>query len=247
MRKLYILLLALFVFILTSCKKYEIPEGPIKDFVYQLDFEKAFEHVNTGKSVITASLYVNDVLDGQVQITTYIDKTNHYYQYMNTDVSGSYVGTGNGQYNYHNQQILTYMTDQEEVKVFKMTDSAEEEINYREEELIQSVNNFFYQKLESGYHSDGVYYGDYIIANCGKFYSLFSLDSAKKELTYEVNTSNYNSLNQEIVSMHHFVVDEYGMIIDLTSKSINIETNTVIETTIECEYNMDIEKLEALT
>ncbi len=247
MRKLYLLLLIVFVFTLTSCKRYEIPEGPIKEFVDQLDYEKAFKHVNTGKSVITASFYLDDALDGQVQVTTYIDKTNHYYQYMNTDVSGSYFGTGDGQYNYHNQQTLTYMTDQEEVKVFKTTDSIAEEIKYREEDLIQSVNNFFYQKLESGYHSDGVYYGDYIIANCGKFYSLFSLDTDKKELTYEVNTSNYNSLNQEIVTMHHFVVDEYGMIISLTSKSINIETNTVIETTIECEYNIDIEKLEVLS
>ncbi len=226
----------------SSCVKYRIPEGEIKDFVDQLDYERAFNHVQTGKSVITVSFYVDDQLDGMMEVTTHIDKTNQYYQYMNTDVSGSYYGTGEGQHNYRNRQVLTYFNEEEEVVVYQQTDGQAEEISYTEEDVFKSVNNFFYQKLESGYHSEGVYYGDYIMANCGRFYSCFSLDKEKQELTYQVNTSTHNSLGQEIVTMHYFVVDEYGMIIKLSSKSIVVETNTVIETTIECEYNMDIEK-----
>lgn len=226
----------------TSCVKYEIPEGEIKDFVDQLDYNRAYGHVQTGKSVITASFYVDDKLDGMVEITTYIDKANQYYQYMNTNVSGSYYGTEQGQYPYLNQQILTYFNEKDEVVVYQKTDGEADEISYTEEDVFKSVNNFFYQKLESGYHSDGVYYGDYIIANCGRYYSCFSLDKEKNELTYQVNTSTHNSLNQEIVTMHYFVVDEYGMILKLSSKSIVVETNTVIETTIECEYNIEIEK-----
>ena len=92
----------------------------------------------------------------------------------------------------------------------------------------------------------GVYYGDYIVANCAKFYSCFSLNEDKSELTYKVNTSTHNSEGDEVVTMHNFTVNEFGMILTLSSKSIIIEKNIVIETTIACEYDIVFDKLGSL-
>ncbi|MDE6946403.1 MAG: hypothetical protein K2P14_04380 [Anaeroplasmataceae bacterium] len=46
--------------------------------------------------------------------------------------------------------------------------------------------------------------------------------------------------------MHNFTVNEFGMILTLSSKSIIIEKNIVIETTIACEYDIVFDKLESL-
>ncbi len=68
------------------------------------------------------------------------------------------------------------------------------------------------------------------------------MNEEKTELTYQVNTSTRDSEGNEILTLHHFTVDEYGMILTLSSKSINVEKNIEIETTIACEYNIPIEK-----
>ncbi|MCH5172443.1 MAG: hypothetical protein J1F31_06425 [Erysipelotrichales bacterium] len=233
-------------FLLAGCT-YSIPEGDIKDFVDRLSFDLAYQHVNSGKSVITATYYVNDEVDGKVCSSTYFDKTDgKMYYYINTDVSGSFIGEGEEQYTYSNQQILSYLDADENVKVSKKTDGNLEKISYRLEDLIISINNFFYLELESGYHRGGVYYGDYIIANCGRFYSCFSLNEDKTLLNYKVNTKSINSKKESIYTMHDFTVDEYGMIVNLSSKSIYYESNIVMETTITCEYNIEIEKIAEL-
>ena len=233
-------------FLLAGCT-YDIPEGDIKDFVDRLNFDLAYQHVNSGKSIITATYYINGEEDGKVCSTTYFDKTDdEMYYYINTDVSGSFIGEGAEQYTYNNQQILTYLDTDENVKVFKKTDGNLEKISYRLEDLIISINNFFYMELESGYHRGGVYYGDYIIANCGRYYSCFSLNEDKTLLRYAVNTKSVNSEGDSIYTMHDFTVDEYGMIVNLSSKSIYYERDILMETTITCEYNTEIEKIVEL-
>lgn len=241
MKKISILIIVLITLVLAGCTK-AIPEGPIKDFVDKLDYDLAYQQINTGKSIITATYYVDDQVDGQVTSTTYIDKTNLKYHYITTDVVGSFVGTDSGKYNYQNQEILCYMNEDSTTTVYKKTDDVSEEIKYNENDVNVSINNFFYLESEANYHRGGVYYGDYIIANCAKYYSCFSLDETKKELSYEVNTSSVNSAGDEIVTMHKFTVNEYGMILTLSSKSIYLAKNIVMETTISCEYNIPIEK-----
>lgn len=246
MKKAFLVIICLLLLLLTGCTA-EIPEGDIKDFVDKLDFNVAYQHVQTGKSIITATYYVNDEIDGQVCSTTYFDKTDDIkYHYITTDVYGSFVGDNSGQYSYNNQQILAYLESEDNVTVYKKTDGELEDISYRLEDLNIAINNFFYLELEAGYHRGGVYYGDYIIANCGKYYSCFSLNEDKTILRYAVNTSSINSEGDEIVTMHDFIVDKYGMVISLTSKSIYVEKNIVMETTISCEYNIEIEKLREL-
>ncbi len=242
MRKLWIgILLCASMLLMAGCTK-AIPEGDIKDFVDKLDFDLAYQQVSTGKSTITATYTVDGTEDGKVSFVTYIDKKDLKYHYMITEVSGSYFGTASGQYGFYKQEVLSYMNPDDTASVFKKTDGEEEEISYRPEDVTISVNNFFYQELEAGYHRGGVYYGDYILANCGKYYSCFSLNEEKTELTYQVNTSTRDSEGNEILTLHHFTVDQYGMILTLSSKSINVEKNIEIETTIFCEYNIPIEK-----
>lgn len=236
----------LLVFTVAGCSK-DIPEGDIKDFVMNIDYDKAYEFAQTGKSIITATYYVDEEIDGQVSSTTYFDKTSEQkYYYMNTDVEGSYYGTGNGQYAYLNEQILTYVNEDKTISTFKKTDGHLVELKYNDEDVKTSINNFFYLTVEAGYHSGGVYYGDYIYANCAKYYSCFSLNEDKTILSYEVNTSSINSENEEIVTMHSFTVNEYGLVISLSSKSIYLARNIVMHTTIECEYNVEIERIQEL-
>ena len=229
-----------------GCAK-EIPEGKIKDFVIQFTFDRAFEHVNTGISIIKATYYINDKVDGSICSTTYFDKTTkEKYYYMNTDVTGSFIGDGQDQYTYQNRKTLTYITPDEKIMSFQKTDGNDDEIHYIEEDVIKSINNFFYLQLESGYHQGGVYYGDYVLANCGKYYPCFSLDEETNLLRYQVNTKSQNSKGGTIYSLHDFYVDEYGMVINLSSKAIYYEENITMETTIACSYNIPIEKLSNL-
>lgn len=247
MLKKLLCLCALVVVLLlfTGCAK-DIPEGDIKEFVEQFDYDKAFEHINSGKSIITSTYYENDEEQGKVVLTTWIDKDNEKYHFMDTRVSGNYIGQSSGQYDYEHRQIVCYLNENKEAIVYQNTDGNSDELTYREEDVYTSINQFFYRELDAGYHRGGVYYGDYILINCAKYYSCFSLNDNKTELTYEVNTSSKDAEGNEIVTMHHFVVDSFGMIIALNSKSILIEKNIIIETSIQCEYNLSFEKIYEL-
>lgn len=234
----------LVILLLVSCSK-DIPKGDIKDFVDKLSYDQAFDHVDCGKSIITSTYYENDIELGKVIVTTWIDKKDEKYHLIDTKVSGNYIGQDSNQYDYEHQRVLCYF-DEGQAVVYKQTDGVNESIDYREEDIYTSINQFFYRELDAGYHRGGVYYGDYILANCAKYYSCFSLNDEKTELTYQVNTSSKDTEGNEIVTMHYFVVDTYGMIISLNSKSILIEKNITIETSIQCEYNLEFEKIYEL-
>ncbi|MDE6046991.1 MAG: hypothetical protein K2M08_01895 [Anaeroplasmataceae bacterium] len=222
--------------VFTACTQ-KIPEGDIKDFVELIRFTNAQEHVVTGISQIQSIYSVEDEEKGRVTITTQIDQRKKYY-YSNTEVSGSYVE----EYTFHNQQVLSYVNSDDTISSFKKTDDVSQDISYNLEEVYKLISTFFYTKVEGGYHQGAVYYGDYVVANCAKFYSCFSLNEEKTILTYQVNTSQRNEEGDEILTMHYFTVDAYGMILSLHTKSMVLEKNIVIDTTIECSYNTPIEK-----
>lgn len=231
---------------LVSCSP-KIPEGDIKDFVMKLDYDRAFEYVRSGKVVITSTYYVDDVVDGQISTITTFDKNEKTkYHHTNTFVSGSYIGEGEGKYPYSRQEILTYVNEDGSISTFKKTDNVLEDIKYTIDDVNKAINNVFYLNLTSGYHSEGIYYGDYIYANCGKYYVCFSLSEDKKILSYDVNTSTFNSEGDEIISMHSFSVNEYGLIEELSSKALYLARNIVIHTTIKCEYNLVVDRIEML-
>ena len=221
---------------LTSCTT-KIPEGDIKDFVDCISYNTAYENIDLGVSHITVVYSQNDEELGRVSIHTEIDKSQKYY-YANTIASGSYVE----EYGFEEQQILSYMNIDNTIHSYQIKNNEALEVSHNEEELNQLISSFFYTQVDGGYHQGAMYYGDYVIANCGKFYTCFSLNEEKTLLTYEVNTSQKNSKGDEIVTMHYFVINAYGMLVSLHTKSIMVEKNIVVDTTIECEYNNPIDK-----
>ena len=238
---LIFILLVIVSFALTSCAS-EIPEGNIKDFVMEIDYDKSYEYIKTGKSVITSTYYENKVEDGKVVLTTYIDKDSMYY-YTLKEVSGSYFGNDKDDYNFYQQEILSYFDEENKVVVYQKTDGILDNVSYSEEDITDSVKSFFYSDVTSNYHSGGVYYGDYVLANVGNYYQFFSLNDDETELTYSVNTKSETEDGKELINMHSFTVDRYGMIISLTSRAFTRDYSMEILTTIECEYNIPINKL----
>ncbi|MDE7263386.1 MAG: hypothetical protein K2N64_01815 [Anaeroplasmataceae bacterium] len=222
-------------FALTSCA-LQIPDGDIKEFVEQIDFAHAKEQVVTGTSYIQAIYSENDEEKGRISITTQIDQSDKYY-FSSTEASGSYTE----EYNFEQQQILCY-AEEDTIQAFKKTNENFEDVTYNVDDLYQLISTFFYTKVEGGYHQGAVYYGDYVVANCAKYYPCFSLNENKTILTYEVNTAQKNTEGDEIVTMHHFEIDAYGMILSLHTKSMVMEKNIVIDTTIDCTYNTQIDK-----
>lgn len=247
MKKILILFVLVFAALGLGGCQVAIPEGDIKDFVLNLDYDRAYEYAQTAKVVITSTYYVNDVIDGQIStITTFQKSDTIKYYHSNTFVSGSYIGDEEGKYSYNRQEILTYVNEDLKVSSFMKTDGVIEDLNYTLDDVNKSINNVFFLKLVAGYHSEGIYYGDYISANCGKYYVCFSLSEDKKILSYNVNTSSINSEGDEIISMHSFSVNEYGLIETLSSKALYRAKNIIIHTTIKCEYNLIVDKLENL-
>lgn len=231
---------------LCSCTT-KIPDGEIKNFVDKIDFDRAYEHVSYGKSSLTATHYIDGEEDGKIEIITYMDKSQAKYHLMTTKLSGSYHGTGMDQFDYYSQDVLCYINASNNVEVFKKTDGVLEDISYTPEDVDTSIKNFFYSKVDAGYHSGGVYYGDYILSNCGKYYNFFSLNEEKTELTFSINSVSKGTNDKEIITMHHFTVDEYGMVLSLTTKSFYTETpETYMETTMICDYVSPIDKIWSL-
>ena len=220
---LIFILLVIVSFALTSCAR-EIPEGNIKDFVMEIDYDKSYEYIKSGKSVITSTYYENKVEDGKVVLTTYIDKDSMYY-YTLKEVSGSYFGNDKDDYNFYQQEILSYFDEANKVVAYQKTDGILDNVSYSEEDVTDSVKSFFY------------------LANVANYYQFFSLNDDETELTYSVNTKSETEDGKELINMHSFTVDRYGMIISLTSRAFTRDYSMEILTTIECEYNIPINKL----
>jgi hypothetical protein len=258
MKKILIFLLSVFTILFVGCTK-EIPDGDIKDFVKKLNYDLAYEYVNTGKGVTTVKYYTFDVnsnndgkgankeLKGQLISTTYIDKTDGQYYYSIGEVMGDYVGEGEGLYNFSHRETLCYLDQYNQGVVYEVTDGVlNETLKYSPEDVKLSIDNFFYTEAEANIHRGGYYYGDYIQINCAEYYQYFSLNEDKTELTYSINLLSKNEDGDEILTTHNFTVNEYGLIITLSSVARNNTKGIASETTIQCEYNIEINKIDKL-
>lgn len=225
-----------------------IPEGKIKDFVENIEFENTFNNVHIGESVIQAKHFENGGEVGSITITTYIDKTSDYnYYYQKTEVSGNYHGTEEDQYPFFKEEMLFYLEKEDTIIGQKKTDGADNEIVGSYDNIKTYTDEFFYLKLDAGYHSGGVYYGDYVLANCGKYYNEFSLNEEETILTYAINVKSNDIDNNEIITMHKFSVDKYGMLLDLSSTTFYVENpGNKVETTIHCDYSGNFTKVYSL-
>lgn len=226
----------------TGCQK-KIPEGEIKDFVMAFDFNKTFNAVSHGSSTVTSKNYKENVEQGSITTYTYIDKRNGLYHYSNTVLTGSYYGTGEDQFMYYEKETVTYIDESGFIIAYEKTDGKVEEITYRREDIDTLINFFFYTTSEYEYHTGGAYYGDYILANCAKYYKLFSLNEEKTELSFSVNVYANDSNGEKILTMHNYNVNKYGMVLNLSTMSMYKEdTSTYTKTTMNCDYETNFEK-----
>ncbi len=234
MKKFVFILSLLSILILCSCQA-KLPDGDIKDFVDILSYEKANEETLTGKSHLLTSHYVDGSLDGSIEFTAFFDKSTKYY-YDKRVVSGSYYGTYEDQFDYYTKESICAFKDgkylYEENK-----DGIKSEKESNEDELNQWIQEFFFKDFSASYHSGGMYYGDYILLNVAKYYNNFSLNDRKTELSFSVNTSAKNEEGAEIITMHSFTVNAYGMLLSLETKSFYAKNiNTYMLTKIDCQY-----------
>ena len=181
------------------------------------------------------SHYVDGSLDGSIEFTAFFDKSTKYY-YDKRVVSGSYYGTYEDQFDYYTKESICTFKDgkylYEENK-----DGIKSEKESSEDELYQWIQEFFFKDFSASYHSGGMYYGDYILLNVAKYYNNFSLNDRKTELSFSVNTSAKNEEGAEIITMHSFTVNAYGMLLSLETKSFYAKNiNTYMLTKIDCQY-----------
>lgn len=257
MKKLWLLgLMLIFVLSLTSCAKLNIPDGEIKDFVSNFDGEKAFNNVDYGKSYIVNTHYDGDYDDGNNIILgthtslAYFDKRdNEYYHYIETNASGNYVGE-EARYNFNNRKTLCYANyDTSGVYVEQVTDGLYDSMEYDFDDVFKSCQSFFYSEVSGGFHTGGVYYGDYILKNISKYYKHFSLNESKTELTFEINISTSTEDGNEILNVHKFIVNNYGLIVSVNTIAYYISGDKVTSTLITemtCDYVTDFDKIRKL-
>ena len=221
-----------------------IPEGDIKDFLANISFDNTYEKVNYGTSVIEVKHNQDEnVVLGELTIINEFNKVNNeLYFYSNTIVKGNFHKNEGGDYNFYNEERLIYIDQENVIHSYLKVDNEYKSESNDLESLTNKINSFFYNQLDENYHSGGMYYGDYIAMNCGKYYNRFSLNEEKNILTYAINTSSKTMDKGEVITMHKFSANEYGMIIDLSTKTLFVDYPENVVTTIKCDYETQINK-----
>ena len=150
-KKISLLGLLLIVLLsLTSCN-VEIPEGKIKDFVLSFDYDESFENTKVAESLMISSIYNDGVLEGSIEVYTYIDHGESSYHYSKTIVSGSYYGTGLDQFNYYVKETISYIDEKGNALGYEKTDGNVEYMYYSPTDIEYLINSFFFTKLEKSF------------------------------------------------------------------------------------------------
>ena len=231
--------------LLSGCT-IEIPEGDIKTFVEAINYESTFEAVDYGKSIIEITHFTDkEEPAGELKITTCFDKVDDkYYYYCETEVKGDFYSED--QYTFYHQINLVYVNNDDNIVGYSRTDGVGKELKHSMESLNDLIESFFFNRVDAGYHQGGMYYGDYVLTNCGKYYSLFTLNESKDILNYNATTSSYDQDKNEVITMHNFNINKYGMLVDLETKTFYSELPGEVITKITCDYSGDFERFETL-
>lgn len=238
---------------LNSCTNLNIPEGDIKDFISNFNGENAYINVHYGKSYIVNTKYDGNMENevGKHTSLAYFDKRNNeYYHYLETNAEGVFYGE-DATYSFKNQVRVCYAKNDDPSTIIskEITDGEQKDLEYKYEDVINSVKNFFYSEVNAGFHTGGTYYGDYILKNIAKFYDRFSLNEDKTELTFEINISTPTEDGNEIVNCHSFVVDSFGMVINVKTIAyylVNNAIDTTLVTEMNCDYISEFDKILSL-
>lgn len=243
MKKILIIFsLFLMIFSLSSCQNRELPEGEVKNYIENFDYDKAYRSVLSMESIITSKTILNDNEVGSIKSTTnFINKENEKYYYLKKEASGTYVGEDASQYQNELDITLTYIENDNVIAKQKLDDNVSD-LKYQKEDVMKSIRNTFYLELESGFHRGGVYFGDYVLVNAHKFFDKFSI-TEDNLLRYSVNVANKNDKGEEVVTMHNYTLNNLGIIVNLETKSINKVTKEQVITTIKTTINKDINRI----
>ena len=69
-------------------------------------------------------------------------------------------------------------------------------------------------------------------------------DEDKDKKTQEEDKDKKDENKQEVITMHKYSVNEYGMVLNLSTKTMyRLKTDTYTETTLVCDYNSQFEKI----
>lgn len=239
---------------LGSCTSLDIPDGDIKDFISNFNGEEAFQNVHYGKSLLITTKYEGNIETeiGKTVSTAYFDKRNEeYYHYLETTVDGSFYGEDANEYNFHHQITMCYSKKDDPTTIVsqQLTDDELKDLEYEYDDVIKSVESFFYSEVTAGFHIGGVYYGDYVLKNISKYYNKFLLNEEKTELTFEINISTPTEDGNRIVNSHSFVVNSYGLIIKIRTTAYYIigdKVDSTLVTEMNCDYITEFEKILSL-
>lgn len=240
---LYLLFLLVIVVCLGGCQK-DIPEGEIKDYVSAFDFDETYENVKYGSSVLNSVHYIDGISQGEITIYTYIDRRDGLYHYSKTVLSGDYYGDGVDQFKYYTRETIAYLNEDGFVVAYELVDGLVNELQYRNEDMDLLIKNFFYTDLEYNYHKGGCYYGDYILGNIGNYYNSFKINEKTNNLEFSVKSQYTDRDKLKYNLIHQYSVNQYGMIVNLFSKTeLDENKGSYSLTTMECDYENEFEKI----
>lgn len=232
-----------------SCASLDIPEGDIKEFVSLFDGGTAYLEVNHGKSTLINKRYDGnkETLIGTHTSLAAFDKTGgKYYHSLETIADGSFVGE-DATYQFNHQLTVCYVEDENPAEIYskQLTDGKIDILEYKYDDVINSVKHFFYSEVSAGFHTGGAYYGDYVLKNISKYYKHFSLNEEKTELTFEITISTPTEEKNEIVNSHKFTLNKYGMLLSVNTTAYYIENKQITSTLVTemtCDYVTSVEK-----
>ena len=236
-KKISILLSIIFV---TGCTRSKIPEGPIKDFIYNFDFEKAYNGIDNAILHSESIDYKNDIQVGRYDLDFKISKENgNLYYHWKATFTGSYVISST-----YLIEKLGYLD--ESGNVYYAEKENENVINYSksENDLQSMVDTFFYAENQDGYYTGGQYYGDVIYATGIKYYMNFSLtDDNLLQYKLENDLSGQGKVFNQI-----YTVNSLGMLVDYHFDGRYLEEKLEVVSNIYTTYNenFDDDKIKEL-
>lgn len=231
--KLIYLNLIIISSILTSCNN-GFPDGPIKDYVYNFNFEKAYKNTN---SCVLNSINVDSkdgVTLGEAKTYFEFDKTDdEYYLYLKREFSGSYITD-----DVETIETLSYLKENDSVYSVTITNGIKKTNNINKVALADSIDSFFYKDKTYDYYRGGLYYGD-LIYRAGDTYHM-NLKIEDDGLLYYTLT---NDITYEgAIFNQKFAVNPLGMVVTFHYDGRILETNETTANDINIEYNVELNK-----
>lgn len=225
---------------LSSCSS--VPEGPIKDFVDNFNFEKTYEAIDNGIIEINEqSLQDDEVVGTLYSYTEFSKKDDIFYYYNKIEYTGNLIDSETKIESY---ETLKYVIDEETCYSVTITNGEREvESNLKPINIQDYVTLMFYDEKSYDYYRGGFYYGDVIYINIDTYYPYFTLEDNDSLLRYTiVDDVTYEGA----IFNTNFAVDKLGMLIDYHYDGKMFETGVGIINEIECSYNQNFELKESI-